>query len=91
MKTIDYMLPAHWASALVNNDFSGVDDTEAEQINAWLIEEKPGACLTCSGEASFAWHHDAEYIGVLAGNCLLYTFTTLPDNLHTVQIVQTTF
>jgi hypothetical protein len=91
MKTTDYMLPAYWASALVNNDFSGVDGEAAEQIRAWLIEEQPGNCLACSGEAAFVWHHDADYIGVLAGDCLLYTFTTLPDKEHTLPFVPTTF
>ena len=36
MRAITYELPAYWASALINNDWSGYDETEREEIKNWL-------------------------------------------------------
>ena len=36
MQVITYKLPAYWASALVNNDWSGYDKAELEEIKNWL-------------------------------------------------------
>lgn len=35
IKTI-YRLPVHWASALINDDYSGIDDTEKAEIRKFL-------------------------------------------------------
>jgi hypothetical protein len=36
MQVITYKLPAYWASALINNDWSGYDKEEREEIKNWL-------------------------------------------------------
>jgi len=67
----EFTLPASWASALVNGDVSGLEDSEAAQIDAWLESENPGYCVGCSDESHFSWGNAANNLG---GDCLVYTF-----------------
>lgn len=71
MKFVEYTLPAHWASALINSDTSGMTDEEEQELNEWLEDEKPGYCVGCSDESFFTWRNDATQLG---GECLTYTF-----------------
>ena len=73
MKTQTFNLPAHWASTLINGDESGNDDSDTADIAEWL-DARPelGACLNCDDEPAFRHWHDAP--GVLACDCLAYTF-----------------
>lgn len=48
-----YTLPAHWASALINADNSGLTDSEKLELNTWLEDHKPGYCVDCSEESFF--------------------------------------
>lgn len=71
MKFTAYKLPAHWASALINGDASGLSDDQA--LAQWLDDVKPGYCVSCDGEPEFTrWHDAREY--ALAGDCLTFTF-----------------
>lgn len=52
MKTLTLTAPRHWASAIVNMDYSGLNDTDKSQLNTFLAnnslsfsERMPG----CSG------------------------------------------
>lgn len=38
-------LPAYWASALINNDYSGIDDDTLLEVMAWE-RDNPNACIT---------------------------------------------
>lgn len=86
MDTITFTLPAHWASALVNGDYTGLSDEDEDAIQNWLDTEPDivGDCLTVSDEPFFARVYDAEG---LACDCLTYTFpkrenaNTLPNLL----------
>lgn len=71
METIEYTLPEYWASYLINGDFSGLEDKEQEEIDAFLKNENLGHCMTCSEESEFKWKNDANSLG---GNCLVYIF-----------------
>jgi hypothetical protein len=71
INTTEYTLPAHWASALINGDTSGMEDAEEREMDAWLAHEKPGWCVGCTEEAEFCWSNDA---GTLGGDCLTFTF-----------------
>lgn len=74
MDTITYTLPAHWASALINADFTGLDEADADQLDALHSGEQLGHCLSCSDEPFFCTYHDARSYGVLACDCLEFTF-----------------
>lgn len=81
-KTVEYLLPAHWASALVNNDFSGLTDEDIKQLHTAMkhlgLGQTFGAAISCNDEPSFRKCHNA--LGVLPCGCLLYTFPLIrPD------------
>jgi hypothetical protein len=73
MKTENYLLPAHWASVLINGDESGFSEDEIDELNRWYDDTKPGNCVDVSGESEFSWSHDADGY-VLACVCLTFTF-----------------
>lgn len=73
MKTETYELPAFWASALINGDWTGLEDEDESALKAWLEAFEPGYCVDVSDEPFFKLRHDAwQY--VLACDCLVYTF-----------------
>jgi hypothetical protein len=71
-------LPAHWASALVNGDYTSFDDSNPddikEQSTIAQIEDLFGSCTGVSDTPEFRVHHDASADGVLPCDCLTYTF-----------------
>ena len=44
--------PAHWASAIVNRDYSGLDQSETKALNTFLLNNGLSFvdCLMCSNE-----------------------------------------
>lgn len=69
IKTVTLQLPSHWASALVNGDFSGLSDVEKKELNGFLSENPHlGSCLDCSDVSELA-----RYEGLLC-DVLTYTF-----------------
>lgn len=80
MKTEDYMLPAHWASYLINGDASSfsLDEDEGEKelavIDQIIENINAGGPVSCSNESVFMTYHDARPYGILAADCLMYTF-----------------
>lgn len=50
MKIQTIIMPAYWASALVNLDYSGLDDVEIYQLKEYLHDNdlSIGDCLMCS-------------------------------------------
>lgn len=78
MRTIEFTLPAHWAPALINDDYTGLSDEDETAIASFLANEPDitGDCLTCTDEPEFRRYYDAEG---LACDCLTYTFTLKSD------------
>ena len=65
--------PSAWASCLINGDASGLDTSESEAIEAWLIREGLDSPVDCE-DAGFLWHHDAFKECPLGADCQTYTF-----------------
>ena len=65
-----YILPAYWASALINEDYSGLEDTEGKELKSFLESIPNLYCVNCSEESFFSWSPDAG----LPGDCLEYSF-----------------
>jgi hypothetical protein len=65
IETIEYTLPAYWASYLINGDASGLEDGEKEGIDAFLdTESNPRRLSFCDvGEPYFARRNDANTLG----------------------------
>lgn len=78
IQTIEFTLPAHWASALINGDFTGLSDADEEAVRYWLDTEPDigGDCLTCTDIPEFRRYYDAEGP---ACDCLTFTFPLKAD------------
>jgi hypothetical protein len=74
METSTYKLPAHWASALMNGDYSGLEEQDEEQLMRVIAGEGLPDPIDCSTEPEFMKYHDAQPYGVLACDCLTFTF-----------------
>lgn len=73
-ETTTYTLPAHWAPALINGDFSGMEEDDEEALMRVVAGENLPDPLSVSDEPEFVKYHDAQPYGVLACDCLTYTF-----------------
>lgn len=71
------ILPAHWASYLVNADMTD-PDIDYDEIETYLKSERIGWCADVSDEAEFRTRNDFDSLG---GDCLEYTFQVLPETL----------
>jgi len=70
-------LPAYWASALINGDYSGLNEQEAERCTrkAAALAREGWSVVDCADEARFTWHYqlydpEAECSG---GDVIEYT------------------
>lgn len=70
--------PEHWASALVNGDFSGLTTAEAMQVQAWRERELPAdaSICGCADEARFTWHYRLFGGDADGGSVLEYQYLT---------------
>lgn len=74
MKTESYILPAHWASYLINGDASGYTDEEAMEIEDFCNDLGP--CIDVTDEEEFRWVNDANNLG---GSVATFHFQVLED------------
>lgn len=74
MQTTEYKLPASWASALVNGDLTGLGEGEEEALMRVVAGENLPDPLSVSEDPEFLKYHDAQPYGVLACDCLTFTF-----------------
>jgi hypothetical protein len=70
-KATTYELPSHWASALINDDRTGLSDQDERELDEWLGMAKRGHCVGCSDDPQFKRSNDA---GTLACEVLEFTF-----------------
>ena len=81
MQILELDLPDFWATTLVNGDKSHFNDEDEKAFEAFTDDmmNKYGACwcINCSDEENgpgFLKYHDAKQYGVLACNCLTFSF-----------------
>jgi len=79
MKTVDYDLPASWATALFYDDTSGMEYPEERAFHRWCMRNTMAAPLAASDEPFFSHWHDAREVLPVAAECLTYTFPA-PQN-----------
>lgn len=73
LEIIESTAPSHWASAVINGDYSGMEDSDIAQCDGWLDWVDCGAPVSCD-DAGFMRYHDAAQFGVLASDCQTYVF-----------------
>lgn len=67
-----FILPGHFASALINADESGLGGEERQLLDDFVKENCKDICTGCSEESFFTANHDLHGIG--AANCLEFYF-----------------
>lgn len=74
MGYLDFVLPAEWASYIVNGDDMALTTDDVLNIEDTLstLGVKTGRCLTVSTNEFYTRYHDA--VGVTSTNCLTYSF-----------------
>jgi hypothetical protein len=67
-----YVIPTHFVCAIVNDDYSGLDDNEHLIIIQFIkdLGEKYIFTAPCDGEEYFTRCHDLREYGVLACDCI---------------------
>ena len=82
-------LPDFWASALINQDYSGLEEKEIEKLNDFIEYWQEDLFISSANipsdenayfESHFMKYHDAERFGILACNCCEYIFTYKPTS-----------
>lgn len=58
-----YELPSHWASAPINNDYSGLEDNDVSDIDKFFAKYNPGHCVDVVGEPYFKWGNQGTHLG----------------------------
>jgi len=74
-KTMTITAPAHWASAILNMDYSGLEKEEIGQVNNFLLDNgfSFSDCLDCE-YIGFMHNHDAWKQSPFAGDCCAFIF-----------------
>lgn len=68
-------LPAYWASALINDDWSGLTTAEQHTIERYLaLNPQLQYCVDCDGDSFFSRWHDASTVLPYAVECCEYVF-----------------
>lgn len=81
MEPVTYLLPASWASYLLNGDSSDIGPQEKEEVHAFLAKRDLCAPVCCE-DVGFRWANDAIDTGPCATQgqaCAVYTFLTFPN------------
>lgn len=84
MKTETFILPAYWASALINGDYSGMEEQDINELTAFIESNKEDnsyfSCIDVSEESYFSHRNDAR---TLACDVSEYTFdvSTIDEEL----------
>lgn len=53
-----YRIPANYAVALINDDYSGLSTEDETELNEWIERVQPGHATPPDGEPFFAHGHD---------------------------------
>ena len=67
-------LPTHWASALVYDDTTGLDDDEEKIYRAWEADHTHLLCVGVDDQPEFSNWHDARPYGVLGCDTSIFSF-----------------
>ena len=75
MQTTEERLPSHWASALINGDWSGYSEEESEGLLSFIANELNGLnCVDVKNDSSYQLP-PSYYPWLLAGDYSTFVFT----------------
>ena len=77
-----YVIPSHWICALVNDDFTGVDDSEDAIIRQFIADLGDRYLFTVpeDSDSYFTRCHDAREYGILACDCVEVQIAFKPES-----------
>lgn len=73
MDAISFTLPSTWASYLINNDASGLEEDDLTACNKWLEHNQMPMPVDCTDVGFVKWH-DAYGLFPYASDCQEYVF-----------------
>ena len=76
IRTIEYIAPLNWATALINDDWSGLDDDEAERVEAF-VSTLPGPVVGLPVDEGFMPARWTDTPGELAQDFATYAVQEL--------------
>ncbi len=88
LETIEVILPAHWASPLMNGDYSGLLNNERREIESYLaslskLHNAHVGCMNIAEGDDFAWRNDVNNLG---GATCIATFYLSPRLGYLAQV-----
>jgi hypothetical protein len=80
LKTIEVIVPAHWACPLLYGDYTGLFDNECREIKSYLaniraLHNAHVDCVDIAEGDQFAWRNDVNNLG---GPTCIATFCIFP-------------
>jgi hypothetical protein len=77
-----YVIPSHWICALVNDDFTGIDDNEDAIIRQFVLDLGSRYLFVSPEDTDsyFTRCHDARDYGVLACDCMAVQIAFSPES-----------
>jgi len=85
MASIDlqpYVIPSHFMCAIVNDDYTGLDDKEGEILSQFLqdLGDRYIFVAPCDEDSYFTRCHDLRDYGVLACDCMAVEIAFRPES-----------
>tara|TARA_R100001443_G_C3238105_1_gene150063 strand:- start:22 stop:321 length:300 start_codon:yes stop_codon:yes gene_type:complete len=89
IQTYKLKLPNFWCTALINYDYSGLEEEEIQELNKFIDFWQDDLIISSANiesdenayfESHFMKYHDATNLGVLACDCCEYTFEINPKS-----------
>jgi len=72
---VEVDLYTHWASALVNNDYSGLSEADIAELDSYIENEQTDhGMFICTGKADNDHFGRPDIRGALPGDIATYTF-----------------
>jgi hypothetical protein len=71
LRTKTFILPAHFASFLVNGDASSLSMDDVDEIELFKAKHNLLDCVDCSEDSWFSWRNDLNNLG---GDVMEFTF-----------------
>jgi len=71
MRTRNFVLPAHFASYLINGDASYLSMDDVDEIELFKAKRNLLGCVDCSEDSWFSWRNDLNDLG---GDVMEFTF-----------------
>jgi hypothetical protein len=74
MRTRNFVLPAHFASYLINGDASSLSMDDVDAIEHFMAKRNLLGCIDCSEESWFSRSNDLENLG---SDVMRFTFSAV--------------